>query len=73
MPIQDKKIDFCDISVNPNLLNISRIAKTANLSQPYTIQLIKGQRNNKKAKWLVRCAIVSLYNNIITFRKEKNL
>ncbi len=71
MPIEPK-ILICDILVNPKLLNISKIARVANLSQSYTSLLINGQRKNQKAQWSVRNAIVSLYGGVITYSITKN-
>jgi hypothetical protein len=58
-----KIVKIVDIEVDLDLLNLSKIAQKAGMSQSYAWQLLepKNIRKNKKAIRKIRDAIVELY------------
>ncbi|MBU1096881.1 MAG: hypothetical protein KKB34_10405 [Bacteroidetes bacterium] len=62
-----KVVKILDISVDLNLLNLSRIADESGLSLPYISQLLnpRNKRKNKEALQLVHASVIKLYSSII--------
>lgn len=69
-PVADGLVLLCDITFNPELINISAVARKTDFSQSYVSELINKRRHNKRASIIVRNAIISLYNHAIQFIPE---
>jgi|GEM_PF-1699105 len=68
-------IKILDIEFDLSLINISKVAKKAGISQNYASELLdmSNRKKNQRSLAKLRTAIIELYGNLVKYNKNKKV